>query len=213
MKNGWSTTTLEDNMDSGVLSNPLSFTHDGFYNYITANLGVRGDQGFYWSLRSANTTRSSVLGFIDNLLDPQSNNSEHAFGDAVRCIASGGLAPDSICPKGWQLPTYEGDKSFTTLINTSYSMKNDTQITENDIDAGALSNPLSLLRSGVFGWHVAGLYDRGGYGYYWSLRSDSTTHSSNLRFGNTDLNPQYSDARGGGFAVRCVSVYGINSLF
>ena len=117
---------------------------------------------------------------------------------ALRCTMR--LAPDSICPKGWQLPTYSGDKSFTTLINTSYSMNNSG-------DPGILSGPLSFLRSGYFNWSVAGLYARGGYGYYWSQCSSSTATSGDLVFGSTALYTQYYDNRSFGFAVRRISFF------
>ena len=92
-------------------------------------------------------------------------------------------------------------KSFITLINTSYSMKNEGD----ERDSGVLSNPLSFLRSGSFGWSFAGLSNRGGGGDYWSLRSANTTNSNNLYFSNTYLTPQNYSSRGNGLAVRCVS--------
>ena len=73
-------------------------------------------------------------------------------------------------------------------------------------ESGLLSNPLSFLRSGYFAWVSASLGNRGGYGYYWSLRSANTTYSNSLRFSSTLLNPQNSNDRGSGFAVRCVQI-------
>ena len=190
--------------DSGVLSNPLSFLHNGVYYWANAGLFNRDSVGYSWSLRSANTASSNNLDFNSTALNLQ-NSYERGRGYAVRCISntqwSGGLAPDSICPKGWQLPNFTGDKSFTTLINTSYSMKN----SENERDSGVLSNPLSFLRSGSFGWSFAGLSNRGGGGDYGSLRSANTTNSNNLYFSNTYLTPQNYSSRGNGLAVRCVS--------
>ena len=86
-------------------------------------------------------------------------------------------------------------------------MENNSQTSEDNRDSGLLSSPLSFLRSGLFYWSVAGLNSRGGSGdgYYWFLRSYSTTFSSNLYFHNTNLNPQSSNYRGNGFAVRCVT--------
>ena len=84
-------------------------------------------------------------------------------------------------------------------------MKNNTDWTGTNQDPGILSTPLSFLRSGYFGWYGAGLGDRGGNGYYWSLRSYSTTSSNDLGFNNTYLNPQNDYGRGYGFAVRCGS--------
>ena len=97
-------------------------------------------------------------------------------------------------------------KSFTTLINTSYSMSNcASNNCESGQDAGVLSNPLSFLRSGYFYWVNASLRTRGGDGYYWSPRSNDTTYSSRLVFHDTYLDTQYSSYRGTGFAVRCES--------
>ena len=93
-------------------------------------------------------------------------------------------------------------KSFTTLINTSYSMKNGWNTSETSFDSGVLSNPISFLRSGYFSWHSVGLNSRGGSGHYWSLRSYSTTYSIYLYFYNTDLYPQVGNNRGDGFAVQ-----------
>ena len=77
---------------------------------------------------------------------------------------------------------------------------------EDSRDSGVLSNPLSFLRSGHLYWYDAGLLNRGGGGGYWSLRSANTTYSNDLYFRNTGLNPQGSDNRGYGFAVRCVQI-------
>ena len=194
------TQTSENNQDAGILSNPLSFIRNGFLDWSTSSLGFRSEFGNYWSLRSASTISSSYLRFLSTFLNPQ-NETTRGIGFAVRCLT---LAPDSICPKGWQLPTYSGDKSFTTLINTSYSMKNCTSNCESNQDSGVLSNPLSFLRDGYFLWYDAGTSSRGTEGSSWSLRSSSTTSSNRLDLHNTGLNPQGGDSRGIGFAVRCV---------
>ena len=102
-------------------------------------------------------------------------------------------------------------KSFTTLINTSYSMKNTEG--ENSRDSGLLSNPLSFLRSGYFYWDRAELFDRGSGGNCWSSRSTSTTTSNFLHFSNTYLYPQLSNNDGYGFAVRCIALSGKVSFF
>ena len=81
-------------------------------------------------------------------------------------------------------------------------MKNYGQTSENDMDSGILSTPLSVLRGGLYWWRDAGLVNRSGYGYYWSLRSYSTTYSNYLDLGGATLNPQGSSYRGIGIAVR-----------
>ena len=117
---------------------------------------------------------------------------------------SGVNATDSICPKGWQLPTYSGDKSFNNLFvngDLSYGMSNSGSTR----DYGLLSAPLSYVRSGYYYWNSTGLNNRGSLGYYWSLRSSNTTYSDYLSFNSSYLGPQNSSNRGNGFAVRCVS--------
>ena len=92
-------------------------------------------------------------------------------------------------------------KSFTTLINTSYSMKITGQTSEDNIDSGLLSNPLSFLHSANFNWDGASLGWLGGAGYYWSLRSTDATFSNDLLHNNTYLVPLDYSQHGFGFAV------------
>ena len=80
-------------------------------------------------------------------------------------------------------------------------MKNE----KDERDSGVMSSPLFFLRSGFFQWNGASPYDRGGHGYYWSLRSANTTISNSLYFYGTTLSPQSNSSRGNGFAVRCVA--------
>ena len=171
----------ESSTDSGVLSNPLSFLRNGLVDWSYAGVWGRGLNGYYWSLRSANTTSSNYLYFYYAYLGPQ-HSSNRGQGLAVRCV--------SIL----------FSKSFTTLINTSYSMKSEGSAR----DSGVLSSPLSLLRSGYYSCLYANLVNRNAFGYYWLLRSSSTTYSYNLVFSNQFLIPRNTYARGDGFAVRCV---------
>ena len=98
-------------------------------------------------------------------------------------------------------------KSFTTLINTSYSMKNYGQTSESSMDSGTLSKPLSFLRSGYYLWTNASLSYRGSNGDFWSLHSTDTVLSGYLDFYATYLNPRRGDSHGIGFAVRCLGFF------
>ena len=75
--------TSEDNQDSGILSNPISFLLNGEYVWHYAGINGRGNGGNSWSLRSTNTISSFVLGLGPAYLNPQSYNF-HGFGYAVR---------------------------------------------------------------------------------------------------------------------------------
>ena len=83
MKNNGQTT--ENNPDSGILSNPLSFPHSGYVYVIDAGLHNRGYYGLYWSLHSIDTTASYGLFFHTTGLHPQ-NYDYRGFGFAVRCV-------------------------------------------------------------------------------------------------------------------------------
>ena len=74
-----------DSRESGVLSNPLSFLHNGFFNWNSAGLTARGSYGYYWSLRSYSNASSSDLGFGNTDLGPQYSDSR-GYGMAVRCV-------------------------------------------------------------------------------------------------------------------------------
>ena len=175
--------TIETDRDSGVLSNPLSFLRSGYFGWNHAGLYSRGGYSGYWSNRSNSTNYSDSLILDSARLNPQNTYESHGGGFAARC-----------------------NKSFTTLINTSYSMKDYNQTSEDNQDSGLLSNPLSFLRNGYFYWVNAGLANRGGYGYYWSLRSTTKISSNSLLFYGTRLYLQYGSNRGMGYAVRCIQI-------
>ena len=74
-----------NSIDSGVLSNPLSFLRNGYIYWNDASLYSRGGYGSYWSLRSTNTTYSNFLGFSNTYLNPQSDNLR-GYSFAVRSL-------------------------------------------------------------------------------------------------------------------------------
>ena len=84
MKNVWQT---GNNQDSGVLSNPLSFLHSGYFRWSNADLINRGWNGSYWSFRSTDDTRSYLLAFSDILLASQ-HNDYRGNGFAVRFVVN-----------------------------------------------------------------------------------------------------------------------------
>ena len=173
----------ETSRDSGVLSSPLSFLRSGHFYLVGTGLDARGGSGNYWSLRSGSTTGSNNLYFVSTALDPQGNDSR-GFGFAVHLFS---------------IPT--SDKSFTTLINTSYSMKNGYD-KEDNMDSGVLSNPLTFVHGGRISWNKADVEVRDFYGIYWILRSDDKLYSNYFNHFDTGVNPQNSGSHGAGFVVR-----------
>ena len=121
------------------------------------------------------------------------------------------LAPDSICPKGWMLPTYyeTADKPFPTksysnLVFTAYGGR-EVSSGGTNADVIALYPPLSFLRSGYYIYTSTAIYNPGINGRYWGARPNSTgTGASALVFGTTLLQ-KASYNKASGQSVRCVS--------
>ena len=109
-------------------------------------------------------------------------------------------ATDSICPKGWQLPTPNNSNSGSfQALTDAYSISNNT--------AGStalVSAPLYFVRSGyVFS---GSLRRAGGYGFYWSSTAySSTSYAYGLRFGSDDVYPSVNYSRYYGLSVRCLA--------
>ena len=99
--------------------------------------------------------------------------------------------PNSICPKGWQLPPNAGDKSYNTLTRTA-----------SDIYA----SPLSFVHLGQYLFGSGESNSRGYSSDYWSSTASGSGYSLNLYFNSGgDLDPQLGDDRAWGFSIRCVS--------
>ena len=112
-------------------------------------------------------------------------------------ITNSGDAPNSICPKGWQLPPSSGNKSYNTLF-TSYGSNSGLKYGTQDIRLA----PLYF----VYGGYVASssLSDAGEHGFYWSSTASNSSSAYNLYF-NTSVYPSSLLSRSLGYSVRCVA--------
>ena len=100
-------------------------------------------------------------------------------------------ATDSICPKGWRLPTGRSGGEFDTLVGDL----NSTTITQ----APYYFNPSGSIYRGSLG----GAGDRG---RYWSSTADSSTsYAYYLAFGSGYVNPSDVSDRYDGRSVRCLA--------
>ena len=106
-------------------------------------------------------------------------------------------ATDSICPKGWQLPTSNNSNSgsFQALMN-AYSIGNDsTKITQSPL----YFHPSGYVASGSLRY-------AGNYGFYWSSTARySTSFAYTLYFTSGVVDPSYYDYRYRGQSVRCLA--------
>ena len=69
MKNN--TQTTENNRDSGVLSNPISFLRSGNLYWSGAFPNNRGEYGYYWLPSSYSDIYANYLRFDNTNLNPQ----------------------------------------------------------------------------------------------------------------------------------------------
>ena len=113
-------------------------------------------------------------------------------------------APESVCPKGWRLPTgnnFTANKSFGKLMDT-YGYTN-----------GANGGNGSNLRYSPLYFQIGGYATSdtntvyyGGTGFYWSASSYSAPHAFYMSFGtgSNSLAPVHSNERYVAGNVRCV---------
>ena len=100
-------------------------------------------------------------------------------------------ATDSICPKGWRLPTSRSGGEFDTLVGDLDS----TTITQ----APYYFNPSGCVISGSLRY-------AGNVGYYWSSTAySSTSRAYYLAFGSGPVSPSNLSYRSLGFSVRCLA--------
>ena len=123
-------------------------------------------------------------------------------------LYSSGTASDSICPKGWRLPGYDGSGSWYEMLKL-YSSREDGDATSLEQgDTIALFSPLTFLRSGRYNYSSGSLDLRTSVGSYWSGHYYLITNSHYLLFSSTNLSPQDGYTRGYGYTLRCLARQG-----
>ncbi|MBQ9019874.1 hypothetical protein IJ096_00925 [Candidatus Saccharibacteria bacterium] len=124
-------------------------------------------------------------------------------------------ASDSVCPKGWKLPTSAErntasssapDKSYGKLLYSTigFSSANASGSTGGPYVQKMQQAPLWFSSPGSYS---SGLDLQGTYGYYWSRKAyTSSGYALDLYFGtnNGTLYPQSYSNKYNGFSVRCV---------
>ena len=111
-------------------------------------------------------------------------------------------AKDSICPKGWRLPSNSGNGSFAYLLtgSTGYGLSSSS-----NKDTSLLSTPLAYIRSGKYLQEQNGSSFVGTYGWYWASKATGSVPAYRLSFRTEALSTNSYESRGTGFVVRCVA--------
>ena len=107
-------------------------------------------------------------------------------------------ANQSICPAGWRLPIYEGDKSYQNLVDAL------------NLTSGVGGNIQNASTHFVYGGNIYGggaIQDAGSSGYYWSDIAEQGGNAYFLGFSATNDNPNSQAKTGRHFtkSLRCVA--------
>lgn len=228
------TTLTPDNTDlpSGTSWTPerntINFTGTnvpGWSNTVALPYSANpGDIYYYTSNSTANDTIYSSLSActsaghtVDDCKHYSAGNyynftSAIAMNDSSAYNTNYQTVPQSICPKGWRLPTGMTGPStageFAKLIyanNITDTLASQVSQNLNYTTNGFTNirtNPFYFSRSGVVGF--GSLLHPGSYGGYTSSSIYSLYDRYALSFGSDDLGPTYHGERSGGTSIRCV---------
>ena len=120
-------------------------------------------------------------------------------GTGEQATSNNTNATDSICPKGWKLPTSNNSNSGSFGgLTAAYG------IGRNSDGANSLrKSPLYFVPAGVGG--SGSLYNVGNYGDYWSSTAGSSTYAYNLYFDSGYVALSNYGNRYYGQSVRCLA--------
>ena len=132
---------------------------------------------------------------------------------------SSGNTTQSICPKGWRLPT-SGDGNGTTGVTTTGSTTNVNNGDFKQLDIAFGGTGANNQAGGRANWvnntygfnaaligHFDGTaaYSGGSAGLWWSSSVISSTNAYHLHLNTSVMSPQYGSRKGYSFALRCVA--------
>ena len=148
---------------------------DGIFNTHTATGNY-----YNWTAAIASNDSSS---YSANTYDDVNNNPEN-----------------SICPKGWRLPTISGASAKNEFGNLN-NLYNDGSTTS---DFNLTISPLWFVRSGYVEWNALDNYDS--RGSYWSSTINDSNEAYTMNFNINSVRPrEYFNHKGVGRSIRCLA--------
>lgn len=113
-------------------------------------------------------------------------------GSGNSLTTGGDIAPNSIAPKGWRLPTSGSNGEYKRLCD-AYDATTGSVLT---------SEPLNFTYAGIVHYVNGSLYNQGSYGYYWSSTVNNANYACILLFYSSYVNPANNISRPYGYSVR-----------
>ncbi|MBR2543161.1 hypothetical protein IKF03_00965 [Candidatus Saccharibacteria bacterium] len=182
----------------------------GGVNYQGCNYVTKADAS--WKNYFATTPYASngAHGHVGNYYNwstaVASNDTSAYTADTMANIANN--PPNSICPKGWRLPTVTSASPDYTQANSRDEFSRLAYLYDNYTGNTSISSeglekaPLYMSRTGRA---YAGLDNVGYYGYYWSSTASSGTFARALVSYSTMVYPQHEGYRFNGASLRCLA--------
>ena len=102
----------------------------------------------------------------------------------------------------WQLPTYNGTKSYQNLLVGVYEMRTGYDKINSDLQIQSL--PISFIRSGYYTYNSGTIISRNNYGIYWTSLVGGPINANRLYFDSTALVPSSNLDKGRGYTLRCL---------
>ena len=183
---------------------------DGYSNYCGSSSGITSFNDA--DCTSAGWTNVSSMtpmddGTTNTVISGNTYNAHYLVGNFYQWNAAtagtGGTitsqeATDSICPKGWRLPTSKSSGEYQALM-AAYNITSNTDSTTRITQSPLYFHPSGNVYSGS-------LRNAGNYGSYWSSTAySSTSHAYSLGFYSGYVNPSVNGNRYVGFSVRCLA--------
>ena len=183
---------------------------DGYSNYCGSSSGITSFNDA--DCTSAGWTNVSSMtpmddGTTNTVISGNTYNAHYLVGNFYQWNAAtagtGGTitsqeATDSICPKGWRLPTSKSSGEYQALM-AAYNITSNTDSTTRITQSPLYFHPSGNVLSGSL-WYA------GNSGYYWSSTAYSSTNRAYyLSFGSGYVSPSFGGYRYYGFSVRCLA--------
>ncbi len=217
----WMTENLELEMSTGTALHPYDTNIAANWTPTTNTITTPGqtvvsgddtvDRTYHGngSEGTATVTTEDSVSTTGYAQETQGIGMYYSWGAAVAgqgATATGSVLNSSVCPKGWRLPSGEGD-----AVNGSfaYLMKVYDYTAQSDGSSAARSYPLSYTQPGVYYWGDATLYRQGQNGFWWSYTNKGSEYKAiSLSLGNTSIATQYDGLQKYyGTSIRCLAEF------
>lgn len=224
------TTFNSNTTDLNVIYNSFTGKYTEYNNGYTENNGV-----IYWTPASSATTISfqntgPVTGWGNSNTEPYSasktdstetghallgnyynwtasiasNDSSSLTQDTLNDISKN--PQNSICPKGWRLPTISNQPETTAGSTNEFARLNFLyNSNRTNTDAGLISQPVYFVRGGYIPSSSSNFTDYSVDGLYRSSTIGDSGSSYSIDFLAHRLDATYNGSRKSGYSVRCVA--------